>query len=114
MWAVLDNLLACLLISDFTNTLVWLVRAYKIRHLFYQPKKYLEYAFYNGNPSPAFGMMKMSRKYADDINLNCLDLQIPFFSELALGPGCINRRKQTEHLKFHQIQIDFFAIFIFY
>ena len=50
----------------------------------------------------------MEGKYADtDTNLNCLDLQIHFFSELALGPGCINRAKQTKHLKFHQIEIDF-------
>ena len=52
--------------------------------------------------------MKMSGKYADDINLSCLDLQIRFFSELALSPACItSRAKQTEeHLKFHQTEIE--------
>ena len=41
---------------------------------------------------------EIQRKYADDINLTCLDKQIPFFSELALGASTEGTDKRFEFL----------------
>ena len=50
---------------------------------------------------------EIQRKYADDINLTCLDKQIPFFSELALGASTEGTDKRFEFLS---IWIEFFII----
>ena len=95
---------------QLTNTLVRVERDYKIRQYFtvFYPLP-LNFLFLKVNVYP-WHFFGMKRQYADDINLNCLDLQIPFFSELALGPGCINRPKQTKHFKFHQIDFKILKI----
>ena len=89
---------------QLTNTLVRVERDYKIRQYF-TPCRWIFFSSKLTCTSSIFFGTK--RKYADDINLTCLDKQIPFFSELALGASTEGTDKRFEFLS---IWIEFFII----